>query len=479
MRVLFTVPPTPPAVADYGAILTSHIHEKPVNRILSASYPIPSWGLYWIKENCPMVEVLDMPSWRQLEQALKEGVDILGISFYTYQVPTMIRVVEMARKYGVKEIWGGNYGVQTPGVDIYFDSVIHGNGEAEVYRRLYQKELEQVRHPVVVQSWKLSGILGSLIRLNSFSWTRSGILWTIKGCYYKCSYCVSPSFIGATRNKTPVKELARVLDEYVALGIKTISILDLDFLMDKKFADEVIQLLVERNLRWTCMTRVDHIQGRIEDLRKKGCEIIFVGVESLNASSLIEQNKFKKRKASLQELFTELKAHKMGYYLFYMLGFETDTVESLREEIDYIASLRATFYQFQVVTPLPGSKMFEEYRDKIINWNWADWNCNTLVWKHPNITPEQMHEVLVYAKRKTSLTRVLLGMMERGTFDDSFDGNRRLTSILKYFFALAARLRAMLPGLPWESSVKVPVGVVQGGELPLPQSEMQDTDKPS
>ncbi len=446
MRVLFTVPPTHPAVADYGAILTSHLHSKPINRFLSASYPIPSWGLYWIKENCPTVEILDMPKWSELERELRKGVDVLGISFYTYQVPDVIRLVELARKYGVKEIWGGNYGTQTPGIEIYFDRIIKGNGEAEVYRLLYGKELEEVRHPTVVQTWKLSGLIGNLIRLASFSWNNSGVIWTIKGCYFKCDFCVSPSFIDRTRNKTPIEELERVLDQYVELKIKTVSIMDLDFLMDKRFSKQVIDLLHERNLRWTCMTRVDHIQGRIKDLREKGCQIIFVGIESLNANTLVEHNKYKKlRKESVQDLFSELRRNKMGYYLFYMLGFENDTYESLKEEIDYLSSLQATFYQFQIVTPLPGSKMFDDYRTKIINWNWADWNCNTLVWKHPHMTPSQMEDILVYAKRKTSLSKVLFGMIKRGTLDNCFDGNCMLRAVLKLAFRLSSLLRRLLP----------------------------------
>ncbi len=442
MRVLFTVPPTHPAITDYGAILTSHIHNRRVNKFLSASYPIPSWGLSWIKENCPTVEILDMPKWSRLKRELRKGVDILGISFYTYQVPDVIRLVELARKYGVKEIWGGNYGTQTPGIDIYFDRIIKGNGEAEVYRLLYGTELEEVRHPTVVQRWKLSGLIGNLIRLGSFNWSRSGVIWTIKGCYFKCDFCVSPSFIDNTRNRTPVNDLERVLDQYVKLKLKTVSIMDLDFLMDERFSKKVMDMLHERNLRWTCMTRVDHIQGRIGELKEKGCEIIFVGIENLNVNTLAEHNKYtKQRKESLHDLFNELRHNKMGYYLFYMLGFESDTCESLKAEIDYLSSLQATFYQFQIVTPLPGSKMFNEYRTRIINWNWADWNCNTLVWKHPHITPKEMENILVYAKRKTSLSKILFDMIKRGALDDAFDGDSILSTVLKQAFRLSSLLR--------------------------------------
>lgn len=130
------------------------------------------------------------------------------------------------------------------------------------------------------------------------------MIWTIKGCYFKCDFCASPSFIDRTRNKTPIEELARVLDKYVEMKIKTVTIMDLDFLMDKRFSKQVMDMLHERNLRWTCMTRTDHIQGRIEELRDKGCEIIFVGVESLNTNTLIEHNKYSKNcKESVKGLF--------------------------------------------------------------------------------------------------------------------------------------------------------------------------------
>ncbi len=105
-------------------------------------------------------------------------------------------------------------------------------------------------------------------------------------------------------------------------------------------------------------------------------------------------------------------------------------------EIDYLASLQATFYQFQVVTPLPGSNMFHQYKNKIINWNWADWHCNSLVWKHPHITPKEMEDILIYAKKKTSLSNILFGIIRRGTLDDSFDGNRIFRNILKLFFRI-------------------------------------------
>ncbi|MCG8343541.1 MAG: hypothetical protein MI685_00070, partial [Chlorobiales bacterium] len=119
----------------------------------------------------------------------------------------------------------------------------------------------------------------------------------------------------------------------------------------------------------------------------------------------------------------------------------SDTCESLKAEIDYLSSLQATFYQFQIVTPLPGSKMFKEYRTRIINWNWADWNCNTLVWKHPHITPREMENILVYAKRKTSLSKILFEMIKRGALDDAFDGDSILSTVLKQAFRLSSLLR--------------------------------------
>jgi len=403
-RVLFTIPPTHSKVTDYGAILTSHIHKRCVNWLLNASYPINSWGLYWIKENCPTIEILDAPNWKNIKKELKKGVDILGISFYTYQVPDVIRLVTLARKYGVKEIWGGNYGVQTPGIKAYFDKIIYGNGEFEVHKLLYGKELKRLKHPVCVHKWDASGLLGSLINLSTYKWHYNGILWTIKGCYSRCKFCPSTKFIGSTIAKLPLPEIERILDVYKNMGINSISIMDLDFFMDKIYADQVLNLLLARGMTWTCMTRIDHIKGRIKELKEKGASFLFIGVENLNARYLKEQLKYNTAREEIEKIFEEFDRNKLNYFLFYMLGFEDETVESIKRDIDFLSTLKsAALYQFQVVTPLPGSSLFEEYKSRVINWNWADWHCNSLVWKHPNITPQQMEDILIYAKKKTSL----------------------------------------------------------------------------
>jgi outer membrane protein assembly factor BamB len=91
------------------------------------------------------VDILEYPTWDHYREKLKEGYDIVGISFFTWTFPAMVRMVEMARAAGIKEVWGGNYGMMTPGAEAYFDKTFSGYCEAEIYHTLTGMELKEIR----------------------------------------------------------------------------------------------------------------------------------------------------------------------------------------------------------------------------------------------------------------------------------------------------------------------------------------------
>jgi radical SAM superfamily enzyme YgiQ (UPF0313 family) len=381
------------------------------------SAPIPPWGIYWISENCPDVEPVPYPTWGRYKTILEEGVDILGISFYTHHIPAVLKMIEMARKAGVKEIWGGNYGAATPGIEEKFDRIFMGNAEREVHQTLYGKPPDRIKHPILVKDRAINFRLGGLLRPVGRLIGRGrkkvmGIMWSKRGCNHTCSFCASPSFIGDTKFELPMDEIRAVLDAYSNEGIRLVKIMDLTFFDQPARAEEVIRELENRNMLWMCMTRVDWVLGRIRELKERGAYIFLIGIESLNSSSLHSVNKRTSRDMIL-ELFEEIDANDFPIIATTMLGHEEDTVESLVKDIDYLASRALGLYQWQVVTPLPGSAMFHEYESRIIDWNWGHWNGNHLVFKHPHITPEEMGKLRVYAQKKTSMFTMLARLLKK------------------------------------------------------------------
>jgi len=87
---------------------------------------IQSYGLRFLKQNIPEIEILEYPTWEQYVKKLREGWDVVGFSFYLSDTPEVLEMVEYARSAGIEEIWCGNYGALTPEIQDRFDKIFIG-----------------------------------------------------------------------------------------------------------------------------------------------------------------------------------------------------------------------------------------------------------------------------------------------------------------------------------------------------------------
>ena len=92
----------------------------------------PAIGLHFLIENIPSIDILEYPTWEEYETALNYNYDIVAIGFYTLNFYDAVAMANMARQYGVKEVWAGNYGAMTPGVSEYFDRAFLGHPERDL-----------------------------------------------------------------------------------------------------------------------------------------------------------------------------------------------------------------------------------------------------------------------------------------------------------------------------------------------------------
>lgn len=70
---------------------------------------INSFGLRFIKQNIPQIEILEFPSWNEYQQKItNESWDIVGFSFYLNEIHEILEMVKYAKSQGVSEVWAGN-----------------------------------------------------------------------------------------------------------------------------------------------------------------------------------------------------------------------------------------------------------------------------------------------------------------------------------------------------------------------------------
>jgi anaerobic magnesium-protoporphyrin IX monomethyl ester cyclase len=142
------------------------------------------------------------------------------------------------------------------------------------------------------------------------------------------------------------------------------------------------------------------LKGRVRQLYDMGLRSIYTGVESLASSALHAYSKGHTVEGVL-DVFRELNDLNVRTTISYILGYETDTVESILESIDVLKTEVKPFCTaFLVMTPHTNSRI-EHLEGAIFDHNPAHYDTRNLVWKHPNLSPEDIRELLWVAHRET------------------------------------------------------------------------------
>ena len=215
-----------------------------------------------------------------------------------------------------------------------------------------------------------------------------------------CEFCSGPGYYKRLA-VTPIEEIERVLDIYLEQDIKHVTLVDETFLQNKRHARQVIEALHKREMTFSATSRADIFIGKIKELRERGMRSAYLGIESLNNFSL---NSVKKGTNSNQvlQVFRELVENDSFAFATYMIGFDHDTVENVKENIEKLSAIEGLFaVQFWLVTPFPGTPFYDrlDREGKIINKNWKDYDAVHMISRHPHMSTEEIEDLLRYAVR--------------------------------------------------------------------------------
>src|SRR5690348_11306998 len=342
-----------------------------------------SFGLRFLRQNIPDIEILEYPTRAEYRNALKKGWDVVGYSFYLEESNYILRMAEEAHASGVKKLWAGNYGALTPSLQASFDNVFSGYSEDAVAQNL-GKTLGAIRHPPLVSEFKLPG-----------GWPMPiGILFTTRGCSFPCTFCQTTAF--APRPKAiPLESIEEAIRFYVAHGIQYVLILDENFGNIPQQAEAVIEMLARYQVKWLVQSRVDLFLRNFDEWLAKGMEGALFGIESFHQDVLKQIHKGEKVEAVV-ELTRRLNRARRYAHGYYIIGFPSETPESIREDLRTLASLELDVTQITIVTPHPRTQLWNELETQfgIFEQDWSKYDTKHLVWRHPHCAPGNLEALL-------------------------------------------------------------------------------------
>jgi radical SAM superfamily enzyme YgiQ (UPF0313 family) len=106
-------------------------------------------------------------------------------------------------------------------------------------------------------------------------------------------------------------------------------------------------------------------------MRRAGCQVLFIGFESVDPNALAEMRKSQ----SLEEIdqaIREIRKRRIHIHGMFVFGFDADTPESARSTVDFALRKRIDSSQFMILTPLPGTSLFESLKrqNRIVDYDW-------------------------------------------------------------------------------------------------------------
>jgi radical SAM superfamily enzyme YgiQ (UPF0313 family) len=223
-----------------------------------------------------------------------------------------------------------------------------------------------------------------------------------RGCPFSCSFCTIINVQGRKSRRRSPEDIERIVRANVAQGLHSFFITDDNFARNKDWEiilDKLIELREVERLKISFIIQVDTLCHKlpnfIEKSKRAGVKRVFIGLENINPDSLLGASKRQNKITDYREMLLAWKRAGIVTYCGYILGFPTDTQESILRDIEIIKrELPVDLLEFFYLTPLPGSqdhkKLFENSVEMDADLNKYD--LNHAVTAHPKMSRENWEE---------------------------------------------------------------------------------------
>ncbi|MFC1709626.1 B12-binding domain-containing radical SAM protein [Candidatus Omnitrophota bacterium] len=229
-----------------------------------------------------------------------------------------------------------------------------------------------------------------------------------RGCPFSCNFCLWPQLLFGGRTYR-ARDIMDVVDEMEHLlkvkRFKSIYFDDDTFNVGKERIIKLCDEIIKRGLNstpWAIMAKPDLMDEQMLDkLKEAGLHAVKYGLESSSQKLL---NRCGKRLdvGKAQKMIEYTKSLGIKIHLTFAFGLIGETEETLKSTIDFALQLDPQSAQFTIVTPFPGTALFDELdkKGRILTKDWSLYDGhNNCVFQPDSISPEFLEQGKQYAYR--------------------------------------------------------------------------------
>src|SRR2546425_8348833 len=217
-----------------------------------------------------------------------------------------------------------------------------------------------------------------------------------RSCPEFCTYC--PHRITAPYRARSAENVVAEIEEICARHAQPYLIFrDPLFSEERERSMGIAEGILRKNLkvRFECETRLDDLDKNLLDLlHRAGLSTITFGVESVDPATLKRVGRRPIPPEHQRSIVSYCRDKGITTEGFFVIGFLTDSVESIRATIDYAIDLSPTAALFKILTPFPGTPLYKHMKPLITETDWEKFDGYTPTFRHPNLSHEELRHLL-------------------------------------------------------------------------------------
>jgi len=264
---------------------------------------------------------------------------------------------------------------------------------------------------------------------------RLASIHTSRGCPHQCRFCSSSRFDGVRWRARSAESVLDELEYLVrALHYGAVTFVDDNFTGSPERIHAICDGILSKGLdiHWWCFCRIDTIvrhPDMIRHMALAGATSIFTGVETPSPGVLKHLNKGINPDQARQAVEI-LKENGLEIWASYILGAPEEGRQDIRSTIRFACELDSHIAQFTLLTPYPGTVLYDELERRITERDWRKFDALHAVYRHARMSRLELQLWLVWAyvsfytrhtKARTDFLRFLVNRRRRGAASAAFE----------------------------------------------------------
>lgn len=379
---------------------------------------------------------------RDVENVIKTfRPDIVGITCVSQNFNYAIQYAKIAKKRKLPVIIGGTHvSVLPESLTHDFDLAVIGEGEIAI-QELFEIFLNKHKFPKAdlkkikgLAYWDGPKLVRTETRLpimpmdsiipparDLMTINKCTHVFSSRGCPYRCTFCASSRFWNRTRFFSAAYVVKEIKNLYENYGVREIDFWDDLFIVSKVRIQEIIKLLKKEGLLgklvFSCAVRSNLIdESMVRLLKKLNVKSCSMGLESGNPRIL---NYLKGETINIKDHARAIKVfRKYGIEVSasFIIGSPDETREEILDTYNFIKRSKLRGFGVYVLTPLPGTPIWEvALKQGLVN-NKMDWSLlNVEFIDHPKdaiilsetLSRDELFKLFMKFKQEQKLRQVV------------------------------------------------------------------------